>query len=562
LLFLLASVPPPAIADDVMLGRKGGTPLSWNPVTGYPLSDHVHFRVNVPQNATSGEFTVYWPNGFVEHPSGTFCMFGAQRAFTTGLEFTGFCLDDEWSVSCVVHRGQGGDLTFGPTSFDVKNLSVGAMYVGDGGLNVDQDAVFASVSAVASGTDFTVLMHDGIEVLPPGAGPQQWVVDAALCLVPLAGGTQVSATGSGDVGESTVLMGALDDIQPGLYYKNVTAHERMLSAPSGGPDTAQAYSAMLTIDSAAREGFEFGGEREGSLLVHLHTSPAPLQPSSSLAMLRLPDGSTEGVLLDLPASADGTVATSAVPFALAGTYHMGLTLMDTGGNMHDGETKWAVPKAVSMDIPAAAHFAGAHYKGSKSAPQPGVWRETVDEAYNQLAWVKGTQYDSFYSGRPQVGVRGGPVYATTLENLQHAFDEDKIVHWVGHGAAAKLWLSWTESYTIGMVHEYAGKPKLIFLDSCNGLQGGANSIGSKMNSVGKAEVVIGYTGYSYGGAGDEVDQSIWYYLAKECCSVKDALKYAKRDYIDRWGTENAVSNNIHKLTYVGNGGTRIVHAFS
>jgi len=75
-------------------------------------------------------------------------------------------------------------------------------------------------------------------------------------------------------------------------------------------------------------------------------------------------------------------------------------------------------------------------------------------------------------------------------------------------------------------------------------------------------VVIGHTGKSFIGASDEGDQRIWYYLAKECCSVKDALKYAKRDYIDRWGTENAASNNIDKLTYVGNGGTRIVHAFS
>jgi len=75
-------------------------------------------------------------------------------------------------------------------------------------------------------------------------------------------------------------------------------------------------------------------------------------------------------------------------------------------------------------------------------------------------------------------------------------------------------------------------------------------------------VVIGYTDKSFIGASDEVDQRIWYYLAKECCTVADALDYAKKDYVRHWGDKEAARNHIDKrLTFVGNGGTTIVHAF-
>jgi hypothetical protein len=75
-------------------------------------------------------------------------------------------------------------------------------------------------------------------------------------------------------------------------------------------------------------------------------------------------------------------------------------------------------------------------------------------------------------------------------------------------------------------------------------------------------VVIGYTDKSFIGASDEVDQRIWYYLAKQCHTVKKALELAKRDYLRHWGEGLFHSKHIDKLGFVGDGGTRIVHAFS
>jgi len=381
--------------------------------------------------------------------------------------------------------------------------------------------------------------------------------------VPLADGAQVSTTASGVVGDSTLIEGALDDIEPGLYYMNTTVHERMLSAPSGGPDFAQAYSTKLSIESATRDGFEFADYRSGSIGVHFHTSPGSVHPTASLGAVRYPDGAAQGVDIEVPTSPDETVETSPILFWLGGTYQFGVTLKDEGGSLHDGSPRWAVPKLVTMEIPATAHFVGRHHDDDDNTiAQPEVWHQTVQEAYAQLAWVVGPQYDSFYSGRPQIGVRGGAVYNTTLENLQDALDHDKIIHWKGHGTECSLDLE-SQDYTVSMVHEYPSHPRLIMLTCCETLKGGANSIGAKMVSVGKAQVVIGYTDKSFIGASDEVDQRIWYYLAKKCYTVAQALRKAKTEYVAKWGPEVATRKHIDKrLTFVGNGGTRIVHAFS
>ena len=75
-------------------------------------------------------------------------------------------------------------------------------------------------------------------------------------------------------------------------------------------------------------------------------------------------------------------------------------------------------------------------------------------------------------------------------------------------------------------------------------------------------MVIGYTDKSFIGASEEVDQRIWYYLAKKSCTVAQALEKAKLDYVRHWGDKEAARNHIDdRLTFVGNGGTRIVHAF-
>ena len=518
-----------------MLGRKGGSPLSWNPVTEYPLSDHVHFRVNVPQNAASGEFTVHWPNGYVEHPAGTFCMFGAQRAFTTGLEFTGGCLDDEWSVSCVVHCGQCGDLTFGPTSFDVKNLSVGSMSVAGGGTNLYQDEVFASALCLLSDTTFLACVHDGIEVLPPGADPQQWVVDAALSLVPLAAGAQVSATASGAVGESTPMEGALGDIQPGLYYKNVAAHERMLSAPSGGPDSAQAYSSALSILLASTEGFEWTAERQGELFIHLHSSPWTVPPSGSLGVVRAPSGTAQEVGLGVPECPDQTVATSAASFPVAGAYEFGLTLRDNGGNMHDRAAKWAVPTQTSFRIPASFHCAGR--ENGQSDPNPAEVNY-VDDVYDLLGEVLsafgGNEFRSFYSGVDPIHVRGGPVYAPPVPMVIEACRDDDIFHFSGHSWWDSLQVSNTDFYIGDIPAGDMDQVRVALLGGCSTLMG-PNSIGVQMVDVGGAKAVVGYTFEVYGPTAHWLEWDFWNTMARQLGTVSQAVLFAKERFIIGFG---------------------------
>ena len=545
--------------------------MSWNPVTEYPLSDHVHFRVNVPQNATSGEFTVNHPDGSVEHLGGIFCMFGTQRAFTTGLEFTGCCLDDEWSVSCVVHCGQSGDLTFGPTSFDVRNLSVGDMSVTGGGDDIEQSVVFVSVAATATGTTFTVVMHDGIEVLPSGADPNQWVVDAALTLVPLVGGAQVATTASGAVADSTLLMGAMDDIQPGLYYKNVTAHERMLSAPSGGPDTAQAHSSQLTITSATRDGFEWGGEREGSIGVHLHTDPPSVHPTASLAMVRRPDGSPGAVDVDMPTSSDETVTTSSVSLDLGGTYQYGLTLNDEGGNMHDDAVRWAVPKPLSFTVPACAHFVGTDYDDldHDKIVDPGEPKEPsgyniadCTTGYGELGEVDAVppilNLQTFYSGRPEIGERGGVVSEGTHDNFLAACLDDDIVQFSGHGFADGIGLrlsrlrgdppnQYTQSeewfVSSDIVSGGFAQVRVAVIGSCNSMDGN-DSIGHKFVTVGGAQSAVGYVGHIRFDAMAWVHAKLWYYLAKEQRTVQWAANQAREDYKTAYDEEQEIATGV------------------
>jgi len=74
-------------------------------------------------------------------------------------------------------------------------------------------------------------------------------------------------------------------------------------------------------------------------------------------------------------------------------------------------------------------------------------------------------------------------------------------------------------------------------------------------------VVIGYTEKSFIGASDEVDQRIWYYLAKKCYTVADAVRKAKAEYLAHRGENLFHSKHIDKLGFVGDGGTTIVHAF-
>ena len=74
-------------------------------------------------------------------------------------------------------------------------------------------------------------------------------------------------------------------------------------------------------------------------------------------------------------------------------------------------------------------------------------------------------------------------------------------------------------------------------------------------------MVIGHTGKSFIGASDEGDQRIWYYLAKRCYSVADAIEKVKKEYLGDHGERQYLEKHIDKLGYVGNGGTTIVHAF-
>jgi len=438
LLFLLAAVlPPPAIADDVMLGRKGGSPLSWNPVTEYPLSDHVHFRVNVPQNATSGEFTVNHPDGSVEHLGGIFCMFGTQRAFTTGLEFTGCCLDDEWSVSCVVHCGQSGDLTFGPTSFDVRNLSVVQAFLSEAEPEGSVSSVmpFAAVLAPGASAQLGAVLDDGYEVLSPGADPEVWVVDVTVDLIPIAAGAPVSVTLSHDFdGSGGSVSQWVQGLVPGLYYFDAHAHERMLSAPSGGPDSAQAYSNSLVLASVGRGAYTSEDVRKGSFgLLLVFSDPSPwVIPTAGTIAVRQPDGALDpasGSSMQLPCFPINAVTTPELDLRLAEHYDIGITYKDSGGTPHDSSPRWCVPKPAGFDVRACADYWGGELSHAEEEAQFGyTMLGCVRDVGPPDAW-------SVYSGRSELGKRGGVVAHSAPEvvsNFVAALREDQVIHYVGH----------------------------------------------------------------------------------------------------------------------------------
>jgi len=582
LLLLLLAVPPPAIASgDVMLGRKGpnGT---WNTATEFPLSDHVHLRVDVPQNASSGEFTVNHPDGWVEHPAGSFCMFGTQRAFTTGLLFTGCCLDDEWTVSCVVHRSQGGDLTFGPTSFSVKNLSIRVP-------GPDSDPVFWLV-ALPGSQELTVRVRDGIEVLPPGADPEQWVADVTLKLVSLHGGADGSTTVSAAIGDPTDVTASVGPIQVGLYYKDASVRERMLSAPSGGPDTAEAYSSRLWItalETLAHYVAPSGPSRhvQWQLSVEMDASPTWTTPQEGRYCVLTPACTFTPLWdeVEPPASESANINLPDLACPCAGTYVLGLTFKDNGGNAHDGSEKWCRPRKETLDIPAAAHFVSSDwgYETPGDPQSPIVYLEPdadcvadAENAYDEVGEVHHyTDYGpilSFYSARVLEGIRGGVVLEGTKDNFKAACEDDHIVQFCGHGCddyialrfpRSPYYLSYQQFATADIVAGAYTQLKVAYLGACETMKDN-DSIGHQFVTLGQAQSAIGYVGLIQFYAMRWVDDKLWEYLAKDEYTVQGAANTARDRYVAEFGQDEANESGVSGIHVAPSPcSTRIAPAF-
>ena len=551
MLVVLLFAPPALATADVMLGRLGPQG-SWNPATQFPLSDHVHFRVNVPQSASSGEFTLTHPDSPVEHLSGTFSMVNGQKVFTSGLAFTGYSLDGTWSVQCDVTVG-GGSATFGPTPFQVRNLTVEV----PGG---DTDPVFL-VLAQAGSVGLPVSLHDGYEVLPSGANPSEWVADVTAKLVPLWDGTQANGTVSQAIAEDTSVTVTLNSVQPGFYYKDAFVQERMLAGPSGGPDNATAYSTTLTITSATRDGFVYTGTRQGYATVHLHTSgtPAWVQPADSLGRVRRPDGTSEWAGIGVPTSLDQTVGTSILSFPLAGAYDYGLTLKDAGGNMHDGLAKWAVPRTAQLVVPAADYFV-------QYAPQydTGGWASGSGPAWAMLGCVQERTSNriTFYSACPQEGVRGGIVLGPTKAVFEAALQDDQVMYHMAHGNefgvyAGTYWVpddpgpppvpghphtdDMNTTDLLALPRGCADQMRLFYLHACHGWDPptDAPSFCLALANYCGVQAVVGFEGGAYWDAPAQVlDDRLWSYWTLGFTirqGVKLALRDMRRDFPDeKW----------------------------
>lgn len=559
-LLLLFAVPSPAVASgDVMLGRKGGTPLSWNPVTEYPLSDHVHFRVDVPQNAESAEFTVTHPDGTVEHPAGTSCMFGSQRAFMTGLQFTGCCLDAEWEVKCVVHCGQCGDLTFGPTTFDVQNLTLVEQF-----LSEVEPAGYATVSMPFAGVVTTLtsamlgtVIDDGYEVLPPGADPQVWVIDATVGMVPIADGDSVSVQLSSDVDGRASMAQLVQGVVRGLYYLHANAQERMLSAPSGGPDHACSLSSTLSIDQFSSRGFVATAPRTGFWTLDVWTSAGDPweRPTAGTYTVWGPIGMEVpvGASIAVPTTPVGYVETEDHRYSLAGDFTLAVSYQDAGGSPHSGAPKWCVPGTLEFKVRASAHFVGPVFFDGEGM---------CSRAYEALGEVlqPGTPTrHCFYSGVPEVGVRGGvvPCSSSSLANLETALQQDSVIEIVADGAhkplgpvgapvigGAMLGVAYPGDYlwadTVAGWTARTDKALLCYLVVCNGLEDtlwvdpynpsetypvSGPSLGQAIADT-CAQAVLGWNGVAEASGAEAFDELFWEYTTEQDMAFQSALAAA------------------------------------